>query len=190
VILAPNHVAVMDPPYLSLITRRQLRMMAKEELFRPRVVGRYLHALGAFPVRRGTADRAALRQAVELLKQGHLVGIFPEGTRSDGTFLRPAEKGFALIARQTGAPIVPVAIEGTERILPRGSKRPHRGRVQISIGRPFTAQEVLAQSEAQGRDALTAIGEATIAAIAGLMSAPRPIMEAPEKSLEKSSAGP
>lgn len=169
VILAPNHSAHMDPPYLSMILHRQLRMMAKEELFKVPILGPYIRALGAFPVKRGTADRAALRMAVDLLKQGHVVGIFPEGTRSENGVLLPAEKGFALIARQTGAPIVPVAMHGTARVLPHGSKRLHRYHVRVAIGKPFTAQEIIAAHEGEGKDALTLIGDATMAAIAALM---------------------
>jgi len=174
VILAPNHSAHMDPPYLSMILTRQLRMMAKEELFKVPILGPYIRALGAFPVKRGTADRAALRTAVDLLKQGHVVGIFPEGTRSEDGVLLPAEKGFALIARQTGAPIVPVAMHGTARVLPHSSKRLHRYHVRVAIGKPFTAQEIIAANEGSGKDALTAIGEATMSAIANLMPSEDP----------------
>ena len=155
VIIASNHAAHMDPPYLSQIMDRQLHMMAKEELFQVPILGRYIRALAAFPVKRGTADRAALREAVDRLKQGHILGIFPEGTRSPDGTLGEAEKGFALIARQTGAPIVPVAMVGTNRILPKGAKWPRRHHVRITIGRPFTAQEVLAAHPGE-KDALGA----------------------------------
>ena len=170
VILAANHAAHMDPPYLSQVMDRQLHMMAKEELFRVPVLGRFIRALAAFPVKRGTADRAALREAVERLKAGHVLGIFPEGTRSPDGALGPAEKGFALIARQTGAPVVPVAIAGTNCILPKGAKRPHRHHVRITIGPPMTAQEMLAAHPGE-KDALDVIGRATMDAIAALLGA-------------------
>ena len=169
VILASNHAAHMDPPYLSQIMDRQLHMMAKEELFKVPILGRYIRALAAFPVKRGTADRAALREAVDRLKQGHVLGIFPEGTRSQDGALGAAEKGFALIARQTGAPIVPVAIQGTNAILPKGAKWPRHHHVTITIGRPFTAKDVLA-AHAGEKDALGVIGDATMAAIASLLA--------------------
>ena len=89
VILAPNHRAYMDPPYLSMVLKRQLRMMGKEELFQVPVIGSYIRAMSAFPVKRGSADRAAIRQAIEEIKAGHVLGIFPEGKRSDpGTLSR------------------------------------------------------------------------------------------------------
>ena len=185
VIVASNHAANIDPPYLSQIMDRQLHMMAKEELFKVPVLGRYIRALAAFPVKRGTADRAALREAVERLKQGHVLGIFPEGTRSPDGTLGPAEKGFALIARQTGAPIVPVAMEGTHRILPKGAKWPRRHHVRITIGSPFTAAEALAARPGE-KDALNLIGEATMAAISGLMTGEG----ASKKESEKTSRTP
>lgn len=169
VILASNHAGYMDPPYLSQIMDRQLHMMAKEELFKVPVLGRYIRALAAFPVKRGTADRAALREAAARLKQGHVLGIFPEGTRSPDGTLGQAEKGFALLARQTGAPIVPVAIEGTNAILPKGVKWPRRHHVQITIGPPFTAQAVL-DAHPGVKDALGLIGDTTMGAIAALLA--------------------
>ncbi len=167
IIIASNHAAHMDPPYLSQIMDRQLHMMAKEELFKVPILGSYIRALAAFPVKRGTADRAALREAVDRLKQGHVLGIFPEGTRSPDGTLGEAEKGFALIARQTGAPIVPVAMVGTNLVLPKGAKWPRRHHVCIAIGEAFTAQEVVAAHPGE-KDALGLIGAATMAAIARL----------------------
>ncbi len=169
VILASNHRAHVDPPYLSLLTPRPLTFMAKEELFQVPFFGPYIVTLGAFLVKRRTADRAALRRAVDLLKAGRAVVIFPEGTRSEDGLLQPAEKGFALIARQTGAPIVPIAIVGTERMLPKGAKWPRRTAVKITIGRPLSVVEILASRRSKEKDALTMIGEATMAAIAGLL---------------------
>lgn len=185
VIVASNHTAHMDPPYLSQIMDRQLHMMAKEELFKVPVLGRYIRALAAFPVKRGTADRAALREAVDRLKSGHVLGIFPEGTRSPDGTLGQAEKGFALIARQTGVPIVPVAIVGTNRILPKGAKFARRHHVTITVGVPFTAQELLAAHPGE-KDALGVIGGATMAEIAALMADGG----AAKNKLEKSSPTP
>jgi len=182
VLLAPNHRAYMDPPYLSMITRRQLHMMAKAELFQMPVLGRWITGLGAFPVKRGAADRGAIRQAIAALKAGQVVGIFPEGTRADPGTLLPAEKGFALIARQTGVPIVPVALEGTDRVHPKHAKWLHRAHVTATVGKPMTAQEMLAANPDPDKDALQIIGETTTRAIAALMTEPVTILGAAEKS--------
>ena len=167
-ILAPNHRANIDPPYLSLITSRPITYMAKEELFKVPLFGGFIRRLGAFPVRRGAADRAALRQAIAHLKEGHLVIIFPEGTRSEDGRLKEAEKGFALIARQTDVPIIPIAIDGTEKILPKGAKWPQRGPTTIKIGLPITVAQILSDSTDK-REALPLIGEATMTAIGALL---------------------
>ena len=178
ILLAPNHRAYMDPPYLSMVTQRQLHLMAKEELFRIPVFGAYIKAMGAFPVKRGAADRGALRAAADQLKAGHVLGIFPEGKRSDSGTLSPAEKGFALIARQTGVPIVPIALEGTDRVHPMHAKRLHRAHVTATIGTPLTAAQMLAAHPEGGKDALQTICDATIQAIAALMTEPVVILGA------------
>lgn len=180
IILAPNHRSYLDPPYLSLVTTRQLHLMAKDSLFRVPVFGAYIKAMGAFPVKRGAADRGALKQAMAELKAGRVMGIFPEGTRAEPGTLLPGEKGFALVAKQTGVPIVPIALEGTDRVLPKHGGL-HRARVTATIGKPMTAAEMLAAFPDPTKDALTIISEATMRAIAGLMSEPVVILEAVEK---------
>jgi len=194
VILAPNHRAYMDPPYLSMVTKRQLRMMAKEELFVVPLLGPLIKALGAFPVKRGSADRSAIRRAMDELKAGHVLGIFPEGKRADPGTLEPAEKGFALIAKQTGVPIVPIALEGTDRVHPMHAKRLFRAHVKATIGKPMTAAQMLAANPDPSKDALTIIGEATTHAIAALMTEPVTVLKAsaigekePERPLETGS---
>ena len=180
IILAPNHRSYMDPPYLSLVTKRQLHLMAKDSLFRVPVFGPYIKAMGAFPVKRGAADRGALKQAMAELKAGRVLGIFPEGTRAEPGTLLPGEKGFALVAKQTGVPIVPIALERTDRVLPKKGGL-HRAHVRAIIGKPMTAAEMLALYPDPSKDALTIISEATMRAIADLMTGPVVILEATEK---------
>lgn len=170
VILAPNHRAHADPPYLSLITPRPMHFMAKEELFKVPVLSAIIRGVGTFPVKRGVPDRAALRHAVDLLKAGKVVTIFPEGTRSEDGSLRAAEKGFALIARQADATIVPIAIEGTEKMLPKGAKRLRRAAVRITVGAPLSVEGILAAKPPEVKDALGYIGEATMTAIGDLIA--------------------
>ena len=168
VILAPNHRAHVDPPYLTLCTKRQQFYMSKEELFKNPLFGRIIRGLGAFPVKRGSADRAALRFAMDHLKRGNILTIFPEGTRSPDGALGEAENGFALLAKQTGAAIVPIAVEGTERVLPYGGSKLRRARVRLTIGKPFTAEDVLAEA-GKGKEGLEAIGKKVMAEIGKLM---------------------
>ena len=173
VILAPNHRAHVDPPYLTLLTKRQQFYMAKEELFegKNKQFGKYIAAMGAFPVKRGEVDRGALRHAINLLKAGRILTIFPEGNRSeDGFTLKKAEKGVALIAKQTGALIVPVAVEGTEKVMPRGANSCIAPRVRLTVGTPFTAKEVIEAAGETDKDALTLIGERIMDDIASMMT--------------------
>ena len=89
--------------------------MAKEELFRIPLFGRFLRCLGSFPVKRGAPDRKAFKNSLEILRNGEVLGLFPEGTRGNGLKIRKAEPGAAIIAVRTGAPVVPVAVASSYR---------------------------------------------------------------------------
>jgi len=179
-ILASNHRAHVDPPLLSAICPRQPYFMGKEELFHG-VIGFFVKRLGVFPVRRGAADRAALRKAIDLLEAGKIVAIFPEGTRSEDKTLGPPEKGFGMIAKMADALILPVSIEGSELFLPKGSKTFHRGKVVITVGKPFRTSDVLAEHPGAGKEALTILGKVTMERIQALMVDPVPMREKSEE---------
>ncbi len=121
VIVAANHVSLLDPFFLAMGLRQQVFYMAKAELFRNPLLRALLNWLGAFPVERGKGDSGAIDRSVEILRGGGVLGIFPEGTRSkDGKPLRP-KSGAALIAKMTGAGILPcgIEIEGKMRLWAR-----------------------------------------------------------------------
>lgn len=136
-ILAPNHRSLVDIPVAGALTRRKIWFMAKEELFGSSRASWFLTRLGAFPVRRGRPDRAALTRALDLLRSGELIGIYPEGTRRPDARFDEVEDGLAYIALKSGAPVVPVALSGTEAIFPKNAKRPRFVRVRVRIGEPF-----------------------------------------------------
>ncbi len=135
-IVASNHRSHLDPPVLNSVFPEPLFFLAKEELLKP-PLGFILRHMRVIPVRRGAGDLEALERAKELIWKGCSVCIFPEGTRArPGTFLRP-KSGVGFLAIKTGFPVVPVYIDGTDRVLPKGSRFPRLGHaIRVFIGRP------------------------------------------------------
>jgi 1-acyl-sn-glycerol-3-phosphate acyltransferase len=111
--------------------------MAKSEYFRKRWQHGLFTAYQSFPVVRHTADRAALRRAFDLLKDGQVVVIYPEGTRVESGTLSTPEPGAGFIAQKSGCPVLPVAVTGTRECMPKGSRWPRRVPVKIRFGKPF-----------------------------------------------------
>ncbi len=152
-VIAPSHISNLDvwAVGLPLFPRRYLRFMAKAELFNP-LVGPIVRAAGAFRVRRGEHDRAAIETAVVLCREGHAVVIFPEGTRRTKGVRkkwRPrAHTGAARIALTAGVPLVPVGIAGTDRLL-------RRGPVRVAFGPPVPLSDLAQRRDKQAAELAT-----------------------------------
>ena len=136
-ILAANHASFIDPIVIMVSVRRPVRFMAKQELFRAPFVGWLIRQFGTFPINRNRINLQAFKQAASILEAGEVIAIFPEGTRGDGSELRPAKPGIGLIAARTGAPVVPVLHQGTEKVLPKGAWFPRPRRIVIKFGPPL-----------------------------------------------------
>ena len=133
-----NHIASADPPILGGKFPRPLHFMAKIEWFKSSVAGFLARQFLCFPVVRHTADRAALRYTLQLLEQGQAVCIYPEGTRAEDARIHPVEAGVGFVARRSGVPILPVAVWGTEKVLPaRGTHWPRAADCYLRYGKPF-----------------------------------------------------
>lgn len=136
-IVASNHRSHLDPPVLNSVFPKHLTFIAKEELFKLPVLGALLPHMGAIPIRRGAGDIETLELSLELLHRGCRLCIFPEGTRANpGEFLKP-KLGVGLLAIKSAKPVVPVYIEGTDAVLPRGKNFPSLGHpIHVYIGKP------------------------------------------------------
>jgi 1-acyl-sn-glycerol-3-phosphate acyltransferase len=152
-VLASNHVSSLDPWVLGLPLwpKRFLRFMAKSELYWP-PMNYVLNGAGAFPVRRGQRDTAAIETAVRLVQEGNVVAMFPEGTRRTKGLAKKWEarprSGAARIALEAGAPLVPAAVKGTDKLT-------RLGRLSVAYGTPVEIEDL------RGQDIATAAHEAT-----------------------------
>jgi 1-acyl-sn-glycerol-3-phosphate acyltransferase len=145
-VIAPNHKSFWDGFFIAAATKRHVRFMGKAELFRGRR-GRLLLRLGGFPVRRGESDAEAMATARAILDQGGLLALFPEGTRvRDPDALGVPKRGAARLAIESGAPLIPAAITGTEQLFVGPFPKP--GRVQVAFGEPIPVAELPATPDA------------------------------------------
>jgi glycerol-3-phosphate dehydrogenase (NAD(P)+) len=144
-LLASNHRSFLDPFVLGTMLRRPVYYVAKKELFANRVQAWFLNALGAFPVDRGASDQEMLETARRILARGDVVLIFPEGTRIRPGGLGTPKRGVGRLALESGAPIVPLAVIGTEDVRKGWRIRPHK--VTIRAGRPLTYPKVESPSK-------------------------------------------
>lgn len=145
-ILVANHVDWKDPPWIEFALGRAIRFMAKRELFGAPVLGFLLRAIGAFPVRRGEVDRAALQTALDVLAAGQPLGFFPEGHRSESGALIRGRPGIAHVALRSNAPIVPIAVIGTRRARLGVF---WRSDILLRVGEPFRARDLAAGDDPQ-----------------------------------------
>jgi len=181
-LIVANHSSFLDPPLIGGMAPRQLTFLAKAELFKVPGLGWLISHLGAYPVKRDGPDMAALRTTQRALAEGRAVLVFPEGTRGDEGVLRPAKPGAALLAVQTGVPVVPAYVSGSGRAWPRGRRLPRPAKVVVTFGPPLRFPRAVGpqrkvQYETASREMMAAIGELKDRASggAGVPGARRPL---------------
>ncbi|MBD1871121.1 1-acyl-sn-glycerol-3-phosphate acyltransferase [Cyanobacteria bacterium FACHB-471] len=158
-VVVANHASDFDPPILSCSVRRPVSYMAKEELFKVPVLSRAIQLYGAYPVKRGSPDRSAIRAALAQLEAGWAVGIFLQGTRTpDGRIPEP-KLGAAMIAAKAQAPLLPVSLWGTEAITTKGDRLPNPVPLTIRIG------EAIAPPASTNRAELESVTQQCVTAI-------------------------
>lgn len=133
-VIVSNHASYFDPPIVSNCVGRPVAFMAKEELFEIPVLKDAIALYGAYPVKRQSADRSAIRAATNALQDGWAVGLFLEGTRTPDAKIHNPKLGAAMIAAKNQVPILPVSLWGTEKIVKKGSKLPQIVPVTVRIG--------------------------------------------------------
>lgn len=149
ILFAANHASYLDPlvGWSAIWGHRVMIGVARHELWQHPLAAYVLTCMGSIPVRRHKADMAMLRQCFEVLNREETVGIFPEGTRTYDGLLNPAEPGIGLLYHKSQAPIIPIAIIGTYKMLPRGAKKLKRSRLTVVMGKPLTFSKDTSREE-------------------------------------------
>jgi 1-acyl-sn-glycerol-3-phosphate acyltransferase len=162
-VIVSNHASDFDPPLLSNCMRRPVAFMAKEELFQVPVLKQAITLYGAYPVKRGSPDRSAIRAALASLEQGWAVGVFITGTRTADGRVTEAKLGAAMIAAKAKVPLLPVSLWGTDKIFQSGSAVPRSVPITVRIG------ELIAPPQTGDRAELQAITNQCSEIINGLL---------------------
>lgn len=166
VVLVANHQSFLDIPIVAAAAgRRHVAFVARDSLASFRPLAWLMRQCGAVLVRRGSADRAALKEMIAHLEHEDCLCVFPEGTRSEDGRVAAFRGGALIAARRARAPVVPVAIDGAFDVWPRGRRLPRRGKIRVRFGAPF---------DGTTGDALERAHAAVLAMLADLRSAPAP----------------
>jgi len=146
-ILASNHLSYLDPAVLAIACPREVNFMAKAELFRIPLFANLIRSLGAFPVKRNTADIYALREAIKRVKAGNGLLVFPEGGRKNGSTDLEPQAGIGFLAAKINAFVIPVFISGTDIALPKGARIIKPSKVSVSFGKQISLERGLSYKE-------------------------------------------
>ena len=148
VLVCSNHQSYLDPALVGMSIHRHARYLARETLFRG-PFGWLIRAINAIPLDREGAGLRGLKETLQCLKQGEVVVIFPEGTRSPDGQIAPLKPGFAALARRSGAAVMPAAVDGAFQAWPRKSPLPHPETIRVYFGPPLSPEEIAALSDKQ-----------------------------------------
>ena len=142
-VVVSNHASLLDPYLIGYTSRkREVGFMAKEELFRIPIFGWIIRYCGAFPVKRGTHDEAAIQRFHDFLHSGKPLVLFPEGTRTLTGELQPAKKGVGFLLYHAQVPVIPAYIDGTFKCWPKGKWFPKPGKTSVTYGPPIPLDDL------------------------------------------------
>ena len=138
VIIASNHISYLDPLAIGCASPRVIDFMARDSLFSIPVLGGWMRAVGAFGVKRNSADISAMKEAIYRLQHGRVLTLFPEGTRQISVLVSTkVEPGVGFLAAKSGAVVIPAFVSGTEKALPKGAKFFRFSRIRVKFGAPI-----------------------------------------------------
>lgn len=171
-VLVANHCSYLDPPVMcSCSPRRIVHFMARDTLFSSRFARWYFKGVRVIPLDRTRGDLGALRKAIATLKEGRVIGLFPEGTRSPDGQMREAKGGIGFLIAKGDVPVVPLYISGTFQAFPKGSSQFRPSRIRVRVGSPITPEEIRAAMPEKGDYA--AVGALVMRRIRELADAPQ-----------------
>ena len=157
-IIAANHSSYLDPPILGCCVRnRMITFMARDSLFRFRLLRWFFNHVGVIPIDRNKGDVSAMRTALRVLKKKGAVCLFPEGTRSPDGELQNAKGGVGFLLAKAAVPVVPAYIDGTYKAFPKGAKWFRRSKIRIFYGEPVTVEEI--EQVGEGKSSYDLIGK-------------------------------
>jgi 1-acyl-sn-glycerol-3-phosphate acyltransferase len=174
VLIAANHASYLDIPLLGCGMNRRAWYLGRSDLFPIPVLNGILQALGWIPVRLGRLDRDAFGKAINLIRAGKVVVIFPEGGRSHDGHLRPPKAGIGVIVSQTGCPVVPAYLKGTFEALPIGAHWPRLRQVTVRFGSPIQFETGIQKERAETKQFYQQVSRTVIEHIAALGQVPVP----------------
>ncbi len=175
VLVAANHASYLDIPLLGCGMKRRAWYLGRSDLFPVPVLNAILRGLGWIPVRMGRLDREAFGKAINLIRAGEVVVIFPEGGRSRDGHLRPPKAGIGVIVSQTGCPVVPAYLKGTFDVLPTGARWPRWRQVTVRIGDPLRFETGERKDRVETKRFYEQVSRTVIEHIAALGEVPSPI---------------
>jgi len=151
-ILASNHLSNLDPILLGVVSSpRELHFMAKEELFKNPLAGFILRRVHAFPLKRDSADLAAIKEAIRRVRSGKAILLFPEGTRQSGGKFGEPLPGVGFLAQKLNVPVIPALITGTDQAMPKGAKGIRPAKVAVRFGTQITVERRMAYRDISGQ---------------------------------------
>jgi 1-acyl-sn-glycerol-3-phosphate acyltransferase len=140
VLIVSNHQSFLDPVLLAVQLKRPMSYLARATLFKNPFFSWLITSLNAVPVRRGEGDIGAVKETIRRLEEGHMLALFPEGTRSTNGEMKPLEAGVALVIRRANVAIVPAVVHGSYDAWPKGEKLPHAHPIRVLYGPPINVK--------------------------------------------------